>query len=248
LAYELDISEDLEIVDGLDTFTLKVEGAADIVLPDCVLTEPVDTHEMEPAAGQVPQMDQLMVWRIARSPTKPPLGSVLMDTDGIYWTILAVRRKQHVACWEARARNLDVLPGIINQAVALKAVYGKGKANEAKAQWHGLFSGRHPATHADVVTCRLQPSMELAQLRFGAEFTRETYRVVVDKPLPLQLSNGEYRLVNATGERFRIMQYWDEQRIDRFPVCLAVKILEGREHWQNGAPPTPLPAPVFPHA
>lgn len=245
MAYELNIADDFEIIDGLDPFTLKVQDQPDIELAK-VLTEPIETREAEPTDGQVPQMDQLAVWSIARSPTKPPLGSVLVDEDDLYWTILSIHKKQHVACWEALCRNLDIAPGVINKAIVMKAVYGKGNANEAKPEWRGLFSGQQPATIDDIVTCRFQPAMELAQLMYGAEFTKESYRVILERPLPLQLANGEYRLVNRTGERFRILQYWDEQRIDRFPVCLAIKIIEGREHWRNGNPPDPLPAPVFP--
>lgn len=244
MAYQLDLSHDLEVMHGLDTFTLKVAGQADVALPSCVLTEPTDTHEMEPTAGQVPQMDQLIIWPIYRSPTQPPLGSCLVDADGIYWTILAIRRKQHVDTWEAHCRNLSIMAGTINQVTLLRAVYRKGRANEARPIWKGLFSGQHPPTSEDVIPGRFQPAMELAQIKYGAEFTRETYRVVLDRPLPLELAGGEYRMVNQAGERFRVLEYFQEQRIDKLPVCLVAKIVEGGEYWPT--PPSELSPPAFP--
>ena len=246
----LDLSGDLQLMWGdnaghLDTGILKVEGQTDVTLTNCILDEPVDTHEMEPAAGQVPQMDVLKIWP-AKFSVKPPLGSALVDSQGTYWTILAVRYKNMVQTYECHCRNLSIITAPINKTVVLRAVYGKGRANEARAEWHGLFSGKRPATHQDVIPARFQPAGEEAMIRFSGDWTREAYRVILDKKLPLELAGGEYRLENETGERFRILRYFDEQRIDRLPVCFAVKIVEGVEYWRKGTPPTELPAPEFP--
>jgi len=247
MVYTPDFTLDLErAVYGLETMTLKVEGAADIVLSNCVGDEPHLVHEMEPSDGQVPQFDNMFVWPVYRSPTQPPLGSVLVDAQDIYWTILSIQHRHIVETWRAHCRNLSILPTVANQAVVLRAVYGKGKANEAKAQWHGLFSGKHPYTKEDVIPARFQPSTEDAMLRFGSEWTRETYRVILSQKLPMTLAGGEYRLIDENGNRYRIMHYADEQRLDRLPVCIAVRITEGVEHWHGGTPPGPLPAPVFP--
>ena len=243
---DLDLSHDLEVMQGLDSATLKVEGLPDVALDDCVLTEPIDTREMEPSDGQVPQMDQLFVWPIYRSPAKPPLGSVLVDADDTYWTIIALRRKQHVETWEAHGRDITVLPSTINTATVLQAHFHKGDANEAKPHWKGLFSGQHPPTDADQITARFQPATEEAVLRFDAEWTKQSVRIILENPLPLDLANGEYRLVTSTGERYRVLRYFDASRIDRKPVLFAVKILEGREYWRSGTPAAPLPQPVFP--
>jgi hypothetical protein len=237
----LDFTTDLEVMQGLDTMTLKVEGSADIVLDNCVVSEPIDTHEMEPSDGQVPQMDSLFVWPVYRSPAKPPLGSVLVDADDVYWTLLTVRRKQHVETWECHGRNLEVLPGVYNTITALKAVFGKGQANEAKPDWRGLVSGKRTPTAEDQFTARIQPATEDAVLRFDAEWTKQAARIILDTPLRLDMANGEFRILSATGERYRILRYFDPQRIDRKSVIFAIKILEGAEYVS-----TPLPAPEFP--
>lgn len=242
--YDVDLSEDLLVCVGLDSFVLKVEGAADVTLSECVMTEPVDTHEQEPSDGQAPQMDQIMVWPRSRS-AKPPLGSVLVDDEDTYWTILNVRRKQHVETWETHCRNLSIVPSISNQVTLLKAVYGKGRANEARAQWQGLFSGEKPATDEDVIEARLQPAMELAQIRYGAEWARQGYRLIMKQPLDIDLAGGQYRVVDASGNRYRILELFQECRLDRYPVAMLVRIIEGREYVVAGTP-SPLPAPTFP--
>ena len=241
----LDFGSDLLVMYGLDSGVLKVEGLTDVPLTNCILDEPIDTHEMEPSAGQVPQMDSLKIWPTSFS-AKPPLGSVIVDGDDTYWTILAVRFKSIVKCWEAHVRNLSIMPSVYNVATVLKAHFGKGRANEAKPEWRGLISGHKTPTDADKITARFQPATEEAVLRFDAEWTKQSCRVIIDSPLPLDLANGEYRLVTATGERYRILKYMDAQRIDRFPVIFATKILEGAEYWGSGTPSDPLPPPTFP--
>ena len=243
--YALDISKDLEVMYGLDTFTLKVESQADIILSECVLDEPVDTREMEPTDAQVIQEDRLLVWPIYRSPIRPPLGSCLVDANDIYWTILAIRRKSQVECWEAHCRNLSIIGGLTNQATILKGDYGKGRANEARAVWKGAISGQAPATADDTVAARFQPSAEDAMIRFSSEWTRQTYRVILSEKLPLELDNGEYRLQDEHRAHYRILHYFDAQRIDRLPVAIAVRITEGKEYSNVGSP-KPLPPPAFP--
>jgi len=245
VVYAPDFSTDLLVVQGLDSFTLKVQDEDDIDLADCVLTEPVDTREMEATDGQVPQMDQMMVWPIARSPVMPPLGSCLVDADDVYWTILAIRRKQHVETWEARCRNLSIVPSIANEVTLLRAVYGKGRANEARAHWRGLVSGEWPTTEADVISAKLQPATELAQIRYGAEWARQTYRLILDKRLDIDLACGEFRVLDASGNHYRILELIDEARLDRYPVAIVVRIIEGREFFREGSP-APLTSPTFP--
>ena len=239
----LSIANDLLVVWGLDTATLKVEGQSDVALTKCVLDEPVDTKEMEAAAGQVPQQDVLKIWPTSFSP-KPPLGSVIVDSLGVYWTILSIRYKNMVECWEAHCRNLSILPSTMNIATILKAQFVRGQANEAKAKWLGINSGVLNGTVADQVPCRFQLVGEDAFIRFNSEWVRETYRCILQNSIPIEMAGGEYRLIDLQGNRYRITNYYQEQRIDVLSVAICVRIIEGVEYFS--ATPTPLPMPPFP--
>jgi hypothetical protein len=241
VVYNPDISDDLLVVDNLDTLTLKVTGKTDVVLSKCILTEPIEYREPEPTYGQVLQADQLFIWPTSRS-DRPPLGSVLVDEDDIYWTILTLRHKKQVETWEAHGRDLSILPGeagLENIATILKATYTKGDDNEAKAVWVGYVSGETTPTDNDKVEARFQPSIEMAQLFTGADFSRLTYRVIFQARAPVELAGGQYRLIDSSGYRYRVMQYHDEQRLDRLPIAIAVRILEGTEYWDQGPPSGP---------
>jgi len=234
------------VIIGLASGTLKIEGLPDITLSDCILDEPVDTKEMEPSAGQVDQMDALKIWPVSFSP-KPPLGSVLVSAEsGIYWTILAVRYKSQVKTWECHCRNLSVInnaanPGL-NTAYILKAQWGKGRANEAKALWFGYVSGKYPPVEADLIQCRIQPSAEDAMIRFSGEWVKETYRVILQSQIPIDFAGAEWRVVDENGNRYRIISHFQAQRIDLLPVLICTRITEGQE-WFNAKEPQPLPMP-----
>jgi hypothetical protein len=105
-------------------------------------------------------------------------------------------------------------------ATILKATYTHGGAAEAVAHWHVEMQN---------VPARFQPSMEDAQIFLDAEFTKTTYRVIFAQPVPIELAGGEYRLVDSEGHRYRVVEYFDEERIDKLPVAIAVRITEGSE-------------------
>jgi hypothetical protein len=129
--------------------------------------------------------------------------------------------------------------------VLLQAIYGKGRANEAKAEWRGRFSGQWPPTTADRITAKLQPAMELAQIRYGAEWARQSYRLILQEKLDIDLAGGEFRVLDASGNHYRILELFGEARLDQFPVAMVVRIIEGAEYFRPGSP-SPLPAPTFP--
>jgi hypothetical protein len=227
---DIDLSEDLLLVDNLDSATLKVEGAEDVSLDKCVVSEPYEYKELEPTGAQVLRSGILFVWPKHLN-DQPPLGSVVVDEAGAYWTIWRLTYKQHVETWEAFCLNLSIVKGDRNAATILIASYGKGGANEAQATWRGLYSGKTTPTSDDTIPARFQPSEETALLEFGSEFTKEVYRVYFEVPAPINTAGGEYRLVDSDGYRYRVVRYFNEERIDKLPVAIAVRITEGAEYW-----------------
>jgi hypothetical protein len=228
----LDVSRDFEEVcnDFQESCTLRI-GDVDTMLSN-VLTDPHETKELEPAGGQVLRIGTNFVWSKSRS-VKPPIGSIIIDEGGVYWTIWRLTDKQHVETYEAFGLNLNIVTADANEATVLKAVYGKGSANEATATWHGLWSGVAGGNATDTVVARFQPSEETSELEFGAEYSREVYRVYFEQPVPVEVAGGEYRLVDSTGNRFRVVKYFQENRIDKLPIAICVKITEGAEYYSG---------------
>jgi len=221
----------LQIIDFLGNATLKVDGEEDVALESCVFHTPQTWKELEPTGGQVLLQGMLFVWPQDKS-TRPPIGSVIVDEDDQYWTIWKFRRNPHVETWEAQCLNLSIVTAPANQATLLKAVYGKGNANEAMATWVGAISGQTPPTAEDIVPARFQPSDDAAALLYGAEFLKNGYRVFFEQNVPLKTSGAEYRLKDASGASYRVLRYNNAELIDRMPVAMCMKIVEGGPYWE----------------
>jgi hypothetical protein len=235
MSIHLDLSDDYLVIDNRETVTFKQDGQADILLDDCVITEPYSYREMDPTGGQVLRYGTTFVWPQKLTP-RPAIGSIVLDEDSIYWTVWRLLKKQHVDCWEAFCLNLNIINATANHATLLKATYDKGDANEAVASWVGLNSGSASPTAQDTVTARFQPSEETAQIMFGGEFTKTTYKVYFDDAVPIEMAGGEYRIVDGDGFRYRVMRYINEQRLDKLPMAIAVRIQEGAEYFDGGPP------------
>lgn len=226
----LNIAGDFEDVCGdfHASVVLRV-GNVDVTLPK-TLNTPYTIRELEPTGAQVLRKGTLFAWSRSRS-TEPPVGSIIMDPYGTYWTIYRLENVQHVETYEAFCLNLNIVTAAVNAATVLKGSYVKGRAGEAKAVWKGLWSGATTPTSQDTVEARFQPSEETARLEFGAESSLEVYRVYFESPVPMDLAGGEYRLVDSQGFRYRVVKYFNENRIDRLPVAIATRITDGKEYW-----------------
>ena len=239
-----DIALDLDYCDFLRPFTLRMPGRPDVAVAK-MLDEPVTWKEMEASNGQVIKGDMKMIWSAVRYPIQPPIGSLLIDDGGRYWTGLSLTYKDQVQLWEMTVRNLSINAGAVfgqvpplpsNLATIIKASYRKGDANEAKATWRGAISDLTPPTDSDVIQAHFQPSAESAMIFLGSEYTKTTYRVYFAKPCPIELASSMYRLVDSNGYHYKVQMYSAEQRLDVLPVAIATRILEGVEYWGNGPP------------
>jgi hypothetical protein len=238
----------VELVDNLESVTLRIYGQSDIYLRRVVLSEPRSWRELEPTGGQVIRQGTMFVWPQRYSPM-PPLGSMIIDETGTQWIVLKLVYKGLVKTWEAMCINLSIMlaPNAdnvnANLATVLIASYGKGEANEPRAIWRGLWSGKSPpvsdpaATPTDTVPARFQPLVELSQIQFGSEFSAEKYAIYFDTPWPRELAGGEFRIVDPSGNRYRVISYTNEERLDKLPTALVVRITEGYEYFQGGTPP-----------
>lgn len=243
----MDFSRDIELLVGLESVTLKVTERPDISLERCVQWHPTTIREMEPSDGQVPLLDREYTWADYRSPEQPPLGSVLVDADEVYWTILAIQKIEITRTWNAKCRNLSIIPSTLNTATLLRGEAGVGNAGELVWTMKGAISGELIPTGADTIQGRLQPAGEIAMIRFGGAWVKDTYRWITEKALPQSIVGDECRLVDSAGNSYRIVDVTGEQRIDRLPVATVIRVNEGGGYATAGRP-APLAAPVFPTA
>ena len=220
----LDLTSDFYLLDDLEPVTLRVAGQADAVI-SAALGRPADWKESDPSAGNVLRGDRIWAWPIAITPSAPPLGAAIVDDDNVSWTILALVEKSHAGIWEFHSRNLAVVNNLDNLATVLKATYAKSPGGEAIATW---------TTQVSNVSARFQPFRQDAEILEDAEWPQTGYRVflgldIFAPDVPVEPASADYRLVDAAGRHYRIVQYQRPERIDALPVAVCVLIIEGNE-------------------
>ena len=107
----------------------------------------------------------------------------------------------------------------------LKASYAKSPGGEAVATW---------TTQLTDVPARFQPFRQDAEILEDAEWPQTSYRVflgtdIFAPEIPVEPASADYRLVDAAGRHYRIVQYRRPERIDALPVAVCVLIIEGSE-------------------
>lgn len=220
-----DFSADFLTMDCLEPLTLKVSGQANQIIPQA-LSEPAEWKDPDKAAGNVLEGDELWIWPKRATPAKPPLGSILADSDGISWTILSITSKPApLNVWEAHCRNLSVVYNLNNLASVYKATYAKSAGGEALATYSVLLTD---------IPARFQPFEQEAKILEDADWPKTTYHVylgtdIFEPNIPVEPASADYRLVDAAGRHYRIMQYQRPERIDALPLAVCVLIIEGSE-------------------
>ena len=200
-----DFTADFFTLDNLQPLTLRIAGQSDVVIPQAI-DEPVEWKDPDKAGGNVLEGDTLWIWPSLATPgcPGPPLGSILIDTDGTAWTILAVTQKKAPSnVWEVRCRNLSVVYGLDNVAAVLQASYTKSPGGEALATWSQFSAASRPG---------FQPVEQEARILEDAEWPKTNYHVflgtdIFAPEIPVEPASADYRLVDSAGRHYRIMQY-----------------------------------------
>jgi hypothetical protein len=215
----LDLSTDFDVMDNKDSLTLQIDGQADQVIAEAI-SEPVTFSEAEPAGGQIQQGDVIWVWS-TRYSTKPPLGSILVDENGDRWTVLSVTHEQHVETYAATTRNLDVVYRLDNFVSIYRATYAKNNDGEAIPTWVAIVSS---------MAARVQSTRQAAETFEGTDWTDDEYRIIMQSSIGGQIAVGDIRIVDADGNRYRVNEYIQSEQIDKLPVAICSRVIEGAEY------------------
>ena len=219
-----DFSANFRLFSNARPVTLRAAGAVDLTIPSAK-KEPVDWKDPDLAGGNVLEGDVLWYWPSYSTPVKPPLGSRLIDQAGVQWTILGVTTKDIVHRTEAHCRNLSVVYNLNNLANVLKATWTKSPGGEALPTWNQVFTS---------IPARFQPIETEAQILEDSEWPKTTFHVFLGQDIfspniPVEPASADYRLVDTSGRKYRIVSYQRAERIDALPYAVCVLIIEGAE-------------------
>lgn len=196
------------VVDGLQAVTVRFPGQATTTSVTNALRRMVSISEAEASNGRYTTSD--VNWRFPQSecPTRPPLGSKIVDSDGVYWTVLNVDDVTLGSGWRCATRALEVVAGLDTTVRIDKAKASKGASGEYKPEFFEYAN----------VKARIQETGATSTKELGLKFFRRQFRIVIAEPLVIDTS---MKVIGADGTSYQIDGYEQAERIDQLPVIIA---------------------------
>jgi head-tail adaptor len=207
----------LQVVDGLEPVRVLWPHSNEQRLIARAKRRAVLVGEAAPSGGQYVAGD--VHWHLHRdeSPAPPPLGTRIVDSQGLRWTVLAVDQMAHDHRWRCHCRCLRIAAGLDAYVTVQRATWSKDAAGAPRAVWSDWQAG---------VAARIQPSEAARAAASGRVGTKATHAIVAELEHSLE-EVANYRIVGADGRAFELLSVEHQERIDQLPK-LFVRLLATR--------------------
>lgn len=197
------------IVDGLEACTIKFPGSATSTSVTHALRRAISISEAEASGGRYTTSD--VNWRFPQSEctTRPPLGTKIIDSDSVYWTVLNVDDICLRSEWRCASRALEVVAGLDTTIRIQAATASKGKAGEFKPLFFDVIGG---------LKAKIQEVSATQTREVGLKFMRRQFRITVAEQVSV---DQKMQVIGADGTEYQIDGIEQLGRIDVLPVIFA---------------------------
>lgn len=203
----LDLSDDLStVIDQTEAVTLLRRGSTPggagttvahalrraITAGEAAIVATSDVQKQVPSDGKL--LSHSVVWHLPSGelPDAPELGDVILDGDGVRWTVMTVKRTTLGARWRCETKNVAIAAGW-NNTISIQ----KNAGTVESPVWQTRQTG---------VLARVQPVKAVFDTDADVPATTTTYRIFVEENIALDHTcrildeNGAiYRITSATG-------------------------------------------------
>lgn len=204
---------DLGYMDGLESVSLRpVENALPVAVAGA-LRRRIESREAEASGGRYLAGD--VAWHLpsAALPAPPEIGSAIIDSDGVVYTILRIERMTLGTRFVCHSRNLSIAGALDRLITIERATWTKDASGVATPAWSVVRSN---------LAARIQPETGAIGVEQDRRLTRVTHRVFLSEAFAVDQDDR----VVAGGEVYRVLGFEQTDRIDAFG-CLLVEQVEG---------------------
>ncbi len=208
-----DPSDDFAAVtDGLVPVTVMRPGSSARTDVAGALRQAVRAREIDQSPGRFESGD--VVWHLpaAELPEPPQPGDVILDPDGVRWTVLDVRHRVLGSRWRCVARNLALFHGLDDYVDIEKAGYTKGSGGADEVAWHVWRAG---------LRARIEPLDAAVRAEHGKQSAAARFRVYLAEDVPV---DHLHRIKAADGTVYAITGHRKAERIDALMEIDVVRV------------------------
>jgi len=190
------------VIDGLASVVVVRPGTSARTEVAHALRQAVRTRQSEQSRERPATAD--VVWHLPASElSEPPrLGDVILDADGVRWTILDVRQTMLGTRWRCVARNLALYHGLDAFVDVEKTSYVKGSGGADEPAWHAWKTG---------LRAKIQPAGAALGQADQRQITAARFTVFLAEDLPV---DHTHRIKAADGTIYAITGFRKAERID----------------------------------
>ena len=204
----------LQVVDGLETVTLRRRDTAEKLAVEAASRSAVDKQEAQSSDGAVVQSDAVWHVQLPSEVSAVELGDVLVDDQDCHWTVLRVSRRSRLGCFRCETRELRIAFGCTNRIDVDRPVWGDVGNGPEIVSW-------------TQVCLSLPVHLQMDEMLLDTSTTPPTkqlfYRVTLGEAVAVEPGD---RLIAEDGTFYRVQSLEQAARIDVLPVAVALQELE----------------------
>jgi hypothetical protein len=196
------------VVDGLEACTVKFPGSPTSTSVTHALRRAIGIREAEASGGRYTTSD--VNWRFPQSEctTRPPLGSKIIDTASVYWTVLGVDDVCLRGEWRCVTRALEVVAGLDTFVRIQRAQFTKDAAGAAVSEFFDETT----------VKARIQEIGSTSGVESKLSMVRRTFEIILAEEVTI---DSECQIVGPDGTEYQFDSYERAETIDSLPMIMA---------------------------
>ena len=201
-------TEFVDVVDGLEAVTLKYPGASSTTAVSHAKRRQVSIREALASGGRYTTSD--VAWHLPQSEatTQPKLGSKIVDSSSVYWTVIVVDKATRGTRWRCMTRALAIVAGLDTTVRIQRATYTKGRAGAAKATWIEFA----------VVKAKVQPEGGSATVQNAGRIFDRKFNIIIETDPGV---DQHCRVIGADGATYKVLGLDSPNDITALPLIRA---------------------------
>lgn len=216
MSANLNPSDDFDVFDGAENVVIRgprtTSGAPAAQVSTLALRRAVRVREIDASRGKYAAGD--VRWHVPTTDVAvaPALGSTITDGAGRAWTILEVSHETLGSRWRCTARAWEVVAGLNDLVVILRASWSKTSSGVPTAAWGEVRRG---------VAARIQPVVQRVADDAEPPTFRGTHRCFLAEPVEFA---ADMRIRHGDA-LYEVRGVDDAERLERGTTLLLEMVL-----------------------